>query len=228
MSINRLIEVFIAGLMLGNGPCLFFCIPIIIPFISGLPELDSGVCGWKMGLKLASIFSISRLFAYSLLGFLVVVTYKSVFAVLDSKAVYLYLILGILIIIIGMFYLLNIYQHFSLFNLLCKFIHTMIAKNSKFPIVLSGLLIGFSPCLPLLSTLTYIAATAEAPIWGFIGGFSFGLGTLITPLIPFGTFAGFVVDKIKKYRAPLLIIRFLSGAILIYFGTRLVLNFIFI
>jgi len=221
---DELTKIFIAGITLGNGPCLFICIPIILPYIVGLPQLGVGLSGWKTGLKLTAIFSISRLFAYSLLGFLSVVFYRFVFGILGSKGAYLQLILGILIILLGLFYLLNINQNFILSSPLCTFLRAKLAEKSKFNMILFGLLIGFSPCAPLLAVLTYIAATAKDSLWGLLGGFSFGLGTLVTPLIPLGTLAGFINDKIKKFPWAILIIRALSAAILIYFGVRLILK----
>ena len=224
---NEFIKIFIAGVTLGNGPCLFICIPIILPYIGGLPQLGVGPPGWKTGLKLTAIFSISRLFAYSLLGFLSVIFYRFVFGLLGSKGIYLHLILGILIIFMGLFYLLNIKQSFILSNPLCSFLRAKVVGKSKFNMILFGLLVGFSPCAPLLAVLTYIAATAKDSLWGLLGGFSFGLGTLVTPLIPLGTLAGFIVDKIRKSSAVLMTARFLSAAILIYFGVRLILNLAF-
>jgi cytochrome c biogenesis protein CcdA len=219
---NELTKIFIAGITLGNGPCLFICLPLILPYVGGLPQLVSESAGWKTGLKLTAIFSISRLFAYSLLGFLSVVFYRFVFGLIGSKGIHLQLILGILIILLGLFYLFNINQNFILSNPLCNFLRAELVRKSKFNMLLFGLLVGFSPCAPLLAILTYIAATAKNSLWGLLGGFSFGLGTLITPLIPLGTLAGFIVDKIRKSSAVLMTVRFLSAAILIYFGVRLI------
>jgi cytochrome c biogenesis protein CcdA len=219
---NELIKIFIAGITLGNGPCLFICLPLILPYIGGLPQLGSESASWKTGLKLTAIFSISRLFAYSLLGFLSVVFYRFVFGLIGSKGIYLQLILGILIILLGLFYLLNINQSFIQSNPLCSFLRAKVVGKSKLNMVLFGLLVGFSPCAPLLAILTYIAATAKDSLWGLLGGFSFGLGTLVTPLIPLGTLAGFIVDKIRKSSAVFMTVRFLSAAILIYFGVRLI------
>ena len=221
---DEFIKIFIAGITLGNGPCLFTCMPIVLPYISGLPQQGGGAPGWKTGLKLTAIFSISRLFAYALLGFIAVIFYRFIFGLIGPQSIYLQLILGIFIILIGLFYLFNINQKFILSNPLCKFLHVKIIGKSKFNMVFLGLLVGFFPCAPLLAILTYIAATAKNPFWGFLAGFSFGLGTLATPLIPLGTLAGLIVDKIKKYPVALMAIRLLSAAILIYFGIRLTLS----
>ncbi|MDD5282232.1 MAG: sulfite exporter TauE/SafE family protein [Candidatus Omnitrophica bacterium] len=215
------IEIFISGLILGNGPCLFICIPLVLPYIAGSAQA-SGAPVWKSGIKLALVFSLSRLLAYSMLGFFSVIFYKFVFGVIGTKGVYLQVLLGILIIIIGLFHLLNI-KNLSLSNPLCKFLSLRFTERHKFNMFLFGILAGFSACPPLLAVLTYIAATARNPFWGLLGGFAFGLGTIITPLIPLGALAGFIIDKIKKFPYVFTIVRGISAAILIYFGLRLVI-----
>jgi len=221
----ELLRIFLAGVILGNGPCLFICIPLVLPYIAGLPQPGSDGPFWKAGLKLGIIFSSFRLLAYSILGFAFASFYKYVFGIIGSNGLYLGLILGILVTVTGLFYLVSINQRFTLSNPLCGFLRARITQRPKFNMALFGLLVGFSPCPPLLAILTYIAATSKEPFWGLLAGFSFGLGTLFTPLIPLGAVSGFIVDKIRKSRVFLLVIRALSGAILVYFGLRLILNF---
>ena len=225
---EELIKIFLAGVTLGNGPCLFICVPLILPYIGGLPQLGAEPCGWKTGLKLTLIFSVSRLFAYSFLGFISVLFYRFVFGLIGEKGAYLQFALGVLIAIMGLFYLLNINQKLILSNPLCSFLRAKIVEKSRLNMVLFGLLVGFSPCAPLLAVLAYIAAIANDPLWGLLGGFSFGLGTLITPLIPLGAMAGLIVDKMRKSPILLAGVRFLSAAILIYFGARLILSSAFL
>jgi len=57
-------ELFLNGLALGLGPCMVFCLPILVPFIAGTRR------GWLEGLKATLAFSLSRLAAYTLLGLL--------------------------------------------------------------------------------------------------------------------------------------------------------------
>ncbi|MBN2831089.1 MAG: sulfite exporter TauE/SafE family protein [Candidatus Omnitrophica bacterium] len=224
---SELIEIFTAGIILGNGPCLFICVPIVLPYIGGLVQTDSGKSVWKAGIKLALVFSVSRLFAYSLLGLLSTLFYKFVFGVIGMKGVCLQFILGVLIIIIALLHLFSINQKFALSNPLCRFFRSKLTEKPKFNMVLFGLLVGFSACPPLLAVLTYIAAIAKDPLWGLMGGFVFGLGTLITPLIPLAAFTGFIIDRIKKSSVILMAVRVLSTAILLYFGVRLIVNQLF-
>lgn len=108
----------------------------------------------------------------------------------------------------------------SVFNILCR----QIVKRSKTNMVILGLLIGLSPCGPLLSILTYIAGMMENPLYGLIAGFLFGLATSLIALIPLGVAAGFAIDKIKNRWLLILMVRILSAVILIYFGIQLVIR----
>lgn len=210
---------------MANGPCLFICVPVIVPCISGLPWLDKETQGWKIGLKFTLVFSLCRLSAYALLGFFAVVFYRFVFSILAQKSLYLQVILGFVVAGIGVVYLLNnlftksrTKKKESVCGLACRRFN----KKSLWGMAALGLLIGFSPCPPLLAMLTYIAATAQGPLGGLLAGLIFGLGTIITPLIPLGVFAGFIVDKIKKFSGIHFAVKLASGVILVYFGTRLI------
>ncbi|MCM8800440.1 MAG: sulfite exporter TauE/SafE family protein [Candidatus Omnitrophica bacterium] len=221
MGIIKLIEIFIVGVAMGNGACLFFCFPIIIPYLGGYLGFIEKRSNWKEGLTFILIFLFCRLFAYASLGLLSVVFYQFVLNFLGIKGIYLHLILGVLLIIIGLVYLFNP-QKPSFF---CKLFYKNLLKQSKFNMVLFGLLIGFSPCGPLLGVLSYISALSKNPLEGFLGGLFFGLGTLISLIIPIGVIFGFIIEKIKKSAVIISWIRRLSGLALFYFGLRLVLKF---
>jgi len=228
--VSELIKIFIAGITLGNGPCLFICLPIVLPYIiaSSKPrgqnhqEKSEQKKGYIFALKLTLLFSISRLISYSILGFLSVLFFKFVSNLAGGQNFYLKTFLGILIILAGVIYLLDIKKNFIFQSPACSYLHKKILEKQNLNIFLFGLLIGFSPCGPLSAILAYIAAMSENPLSGLIAGFSFGLGTLMTPLIPLGVFTGFVADKLKKYSGVFTVLRFLSAIILIYFGINLV------
>ena len=86
-----------------------------------------------------------------------------------------------------------------------------------------GILIGFAPCLPLYGALGYIAAMSPNVLMGLAGGVSFGLGTVISPLIPLGLFSGLVSEKMLKNEKVFLALRIISGLILLILGIRLIL-----
>ncbi len=220
----ELAKIFIAGLILANGPCLFICAPIILPCITGLSYSREGIAGWKTGLKFAVVFSFARLTAYGFLGWASVIFYRFVFGFITPVSIYVKFALGFLIVGVGVFYFFNNSfrtqraQHKS-----CNCLRLSLDSGSVWHMGLFGLLIGFSPCPPLLAMLTYISATASNPWAGLAAGLIFGLGTLVTPLIPLSIFTGFLADKAKRFSGVPWALRFLSAIVLIYFGLRLIL-----
>ena len=216
----ELLKMFAAGMAMGNGPCLFFCAPVVLPCIAGMPGIEEDASRWKTGLKLAVVFSLSRLFSYSVLGLMSVVLYRFVFETLGAYGRYLNWILGVLVVLLGTVYLISSGRGIFGHGTFCGLWDTKISGSSVPSMVIFGMLVGFSPCPPLLGSLTYIAATAGDPTGGLLLGFSFGLGTLLSPLILLGMLTGFMVDKIKRSGRSLLIIRAISAAVLIYFGAR--------
>ena len=220
--LTEMVKIFMAGLVLANGPCLFICAPVILSCISGLPYLDTGVPGWKIGLRFAVIFSAARLAAYGFLGGVSVVFYKFVFAFVAPRGAYVEFALGLFIIGVGVFYIFNNPFRTDHARARCGCLRMSLDEKSSWHMVILGLLIGFSPCPPLLAMLTYISATVKDPWAGVGAGLIFGLGTLITPLIPLSVFTGLIADKVKRFRGVPWTLRFLSAAVLIYFGSRLI------
>lgn len=214
MEWKEIIKFFIAGITLGSGPCLLICLPILLPYITAKGT------DLKTGLKLTIIFSLSRLISYSLLGLLSVLAFKAVSSILGPQGEWIKFIAGIFIVIIGLTYFIGKIPHIS-----CRFLHKYLIDKSNWNMFILGLLIGFSPCPPLVAILTYLACMAKDVFWGFIGGFSFGLGTFISPLIPAGAAAGLFSYNIKQSPRIFLIIRIICSLVLIYFGIRLIFVF---
>ena len=216
MDIRELIKFFAAGFSLANGPCLLICLPIMLPYI-----LAKGT-DWKSGLKLGVVFSVSRMFAYSVLGLLAVLAFRTAIKLLGPEQEMIKMLLGVVVILIGLAYLLG-----KELNPLCKYLYRWTVEKSSLSIITVGLLIGFSPCMPLMGILTYIAATSENIFTGFLSGLSFGFGTIFSPVIPLGVFSGFLSRWIRKPeqsgKRPVLfiVLRIVSGLILLYFGWQL-------
>jgi len=56
------IDVFIMGVATSWGACLFFCAPILIPYIAATQK------GWLAGLKVSLAFSLARIIPYIILS----------------------------------------------------------------------------------------------------------------------------------------------------------------
>lgn len=213
-----ILKIFLAGLTLANGPCLFTCAPIILPCITGLSVSRAGSPGYRIGLRFVMVFSVFRMIGYAILGFLSVVFYRFVFGMVAPAGIHLRAVLGLFVAIVGVVYLFYGGRQGRHSGSICGSAASGERGKSLWHIALFGLLVGFSPCPPLLAVLTYIAATSANAVSGMLLGATFGLGTIITPLIPLALFAGLISEKMERFRGLTVSIRFLSALILIYFG----------
>lgn len=218
-----MVDIFIAGVVLANGPCLLFCAPIVLPCVSGMPRASSSGRSWKKGLSFGLVFSISRLVAYGLLGFLSVALYRTVFGVIAPGRHYFKAVLGVIVLGTGILYLVKGIRPRQSESSACAH-RGEPREKGPWHMALAGLLIGFSPCPPLLAVLTYIAATAGDPARGLALGLAFGLGTVLTPLIPFSALTGVMVDRLRSFPRTDLFIRVLSALVLVYLGIMLFLS----
>ncbi len=185
---NTSIELFIIGLTLSFGPCLLFCSPVILPYIAATKK------GWREGLKSIIIFSLSRLVAYTILGLLVGLLGRLFTEKLHKFDYPLFILGGLFIASLGILIIFGKEPQLRLCQILRR--HTVDSETGG--LILLGLTVGFLPCLPLLGVLTYIALKATSFWQGALYGFSFGMGTAISPLILFGVLASFLPGILIK------------------------------
>ena len=207
-------DIFIMGILLGWGPCLAFCAPIVVPYIAASQK------GWLKGFRAALIFSVSRILPYMLLalvasslGHLLIRRYYE-----SRIGLSIYLLAGLFILILGILLILGKNPHWRICQILTK--HT--TGNSLKGIISLGLLIGFAPCIPLFGGLTYIAFVSQNFFQGLFYGACFGAGTLLSPLLLFGLVAGGLPPLILRKPVVYNIFSRLCGCLLVYFGIRLI------
>lgn len=203
---------FLSGLILGSGPCVGFCAPILASFIAT----------YKPSLKKALIsylsFSSAKLASYMILGALC-----GVFSgILKSSFFtgYLNIInitLGFFILLIG---ILTIISKEPLSSKYCAFFSKGNLKNAG----ILGLLAGFSPCLPLLGILNYIIIISHSALEGLLYTFIFGLGTTVSPVILLIGLSGKLAGSFSGNNKIKILIRIFSSLILIYLGTKIILS----
>ncbi|MBU2614059.1 MAG: hypothetical protein V2A57_03910 [Elusimicrobiota bacterium] len=58
---------------------------------------------------------------------------------------------------------------------------------------------------------------------GFISSFVFGIGTLLSPIIPIGALSGLISQQAKGSSAVFKAVRIISGLILLLFGFQLII-----
>ncbi|MEM7816209.1 MAG: sulfite exporter TauE/SafE family protein [Candidatus Aenigmatarchaeota archaeon] len=188
-----IIEAFVLGILYGTGPCTLSCAPVMVPIIMSYSK--SGIDGIRQSL----IFSLGRIASYSLLGMLSGFIGSAITKIATKE------ITAAIIITFGVLIILKRYPK------KCKFICKIKGKHTSFT---SGVLLGLSPCYPLLGILS-LAALSGSPIIGLAMGIVFGIGTLITPLVLLGFFAGKWASFSKEFMSINLII---TGGFLILLG----------
>lgn len=208
MDIHIFVELFLAGLGLGFGPCFLFCAPIVFPYI-----LAKGTTA-KEGFRTIVVFSLGRIIAYSILGFAAVYLLNT----LNIQNVYFKKIAGLFIILVGIAYIFGRAEH-----KICGLLNKFLIEKLRFNMLILGLLVGLSPCAPLVGILTYILVKAATPFTGLLYSVSFGLGTFFSPMLVAGFIAGGLSEIISRHRRLFLFMKILSGIILVYFGLKLII-----
>lgn len=208
------IKLFLLGLSLGAGPCLIVCAPILLPYIAATKK------DWIEGLKSTVVFSLFRTLAYIVLGFISAVSYSFIerFISHESKY-YISLFAGAFVAIIGIILIVTKREiHLPVFKLLGK---ELLEKSTR-SMPLLGLLVGFSPCLPMIGALMLIATDSTSALNGAFLGLSFGMGTFLSPLLLLGMAVGYIPQKVFKTASIQNTFRMICGILLVGYGLNLI------
>lgn len=197
MDLGKLAFFFIQGFLVGSGPCLLTCAPLLLPYIAGTKR------DWRAGLEAVLIFGLTRVAVYVLLGGIVgyVGAYLFPFFYGQVWGRVVWAGAGTFVIIAGGLMVFG--RRFD--NPFCSYF-----QQTK-SLVLLGVIVALAPCLPLLAVLTEIMFTAGKFYQGFLYGLAFGLGTLVSPLLLVGAVAPLI--PVKKE-----ILNVLCGLLLIAAG----------
>lgn len=171
-----LIEALMLGFLYGFGPCTIFCAPIIIPLI-----FSSSKSG-KEGSLQALVFGFGRVTSYCILGFFAGYLGTVLSGLISNQ------LIGVFMIGLGVLIFLKKYPK-------CPFVHKVKGKHTAF---VSGMIIGLSPCYPLIGALSLVVLTHSA-VNGMLIGLLFGVGTLLSPLIALGFLAGWWTKRSKEF-----------------------------
>jgi sulfite exporter TauE/SafE len=164
------------------------------------------------------LFSIGRLIAYMLLGFLVVafVNFFKQFIYSEMK-LFFSSIAGIISVFLGCVVLLSRNKH----SWSCRFINGFFGKSNIF---LLGFIMGIIPCFPLTVLLFEIGIMSRGSLAGMFYAFFFGLGTLVSTMLILGSFSGIFsgfLKKIAKSEKFKLVLRVICAILLIALGIKL-------
>jgi len=212
---NKIIlNLFLAGLLFGSGPCLASCGPILISYIAATKK------NIFKGLLTYILFSLARISVYLLLALLIFFLGKFTLERLSGDySKYIFIIGGSFIVLVGLLTALGK----SLEIKPLKFLHKNILEHDKKSILIIGLVIGLIPCAPLLGIIAYVGLVSKSWAQSLIYGFSFGLGTFMSPLILLAILAGIIPQWLQD-KQYYYIFRFICGIIIIFLGLELIIK----
>jgi len=216
--INALItylQVFSIGFVFGiAGPCFLTCAPVLITYAVGKKK------GFGRMLIDINIFLAGKSLAYVILGFLAGLSGAFLRDFTGTSLRISHLAGGILTIILG---------------ILVAFGKQEKCQPEKHPhnayhisgLFLLGLVLGISPCGPLLALFFDIALMARNALDGALYALFFGLGTYLSGLIVVGAALGLISRfplKLLNSDRSILTLRILSGILLVLLGAGLFLG----
>jgi len=181
-------SLFVTGILLGLGPCLVSCGPILLSYIAGTKKSP------LEGLRSWFIFSVSRISIYIFLGGIAGFAGSELFRRFywEPPGYIIWLASGTFISLLGLLIFLGKTSN----SKLCQALNESLIQNDTKSLITLGILIGIFPCIPLIGIFSYITMVSTHYSQGIIMSASFGLGTLISPLI----FLSLLTTSIPKLR----------------------------
>jgi hypothetical protein len=210
--IENLWYLFLSGVVLGSGPCFYFCAPILAAYTALYKPTFRGA------LISYLIFSLFKIIGYIVLGLICALFWKLLnnpwfMHTLDI----IYMIMGLFIITIGIS---TLFHKTSLGAKCCATLHKGNIKN----VGVLGFLVGISPCLPLLGILNYIVIISQMPMQSILFALVFGVGTVLSPLILIVGLSGKLATYTLGNKKLQLGMKIVGGLVLIFLGLQVTLG----
>jgi sulfite exporter TauE/SafE len=207
-------QIFGLGLSFGMaGPCLFSCAPLLVAYLTARQL--------KLGESLGNIlvFSFGRLLAYIFLGFLAGLSASALRHLNSGKFILMLRPLAALLIIgMGISVILNKDSPYGF----CRLIKNKASGLTGLFVL--GLIVGISPCAPLLALLFEIGLISHHPWQAMIYVLCFGLGTLISALLIIGGLTGifsWLPLRLLSSKKANLVFRVICASIIVLMGLKL-------
>ena len=208
------ISLFLSGLALGSGPCLVSCGPLLISYIAATKT------DFKAGLLVYLIFSFSRISVYLVLGFLTGVFSQEIIHKIFGQGSLIFFLIGLFILLLGLLIILGIQPNLRL----CKLWEEKFIKKDTKSIITLGILFGITPCLPLVGILSYISIVSKSIITSLLYMLSFGIGTLVSPLLLLSLVAGSIPQLLKAHSKLSNLFKILCGLIIMTLGFQILIR----
>jgi len=211
-----LLYVLFQGFAIGAGPCLLICAPLIVPYIAGTRRT------WEDGLRATLVFSLSRLAVYSILGALsgLVGAYVIGLFVGTPFSFYVWTVGALFIIVLGILIIFGGRVNWGF----CRMLDRCAVKDPTWSMILLGIMVGLSPCLPLLAILVQIAILSEKFYIGALYGFTFGIGTVLSPLLLLGALAPVLPARLLKTEKANIVFNAICGGLLVLVGVYVLVS----
>lgn len=187
-----ILESFTLGIVYGLGPCTVSCAPVMVPLIVSTSN------SYKQGLLYALMFGAGRVLVYTVLGALFGFLGQQLDFSIPGWA------MGAFIIAMGVA---------VLFRVQNKCFAKRVKITGLHMSFIAGIIMGLSPCAPMLSALA-IAIASQSAMTGLFIGLVFGIGTIISPTIVLGLISGWW-GGLKEFRG---INTNVAGAFMIILG----------
>jgi sulfite exporter TauE/SafE len=210
-------SLFVAGLVLGSGPCLMSCGPLLVSYITARNETPG------QGVGTYVVFALTRLVIYLLLGavagwvgeWVLGRFFESFFLqVLFTAFGFFLVVFGLLIALSPM----------SFGGACRRFLNRSSGSREIINVIIFGIVVSLAPCLPLVAVLGTIALISDVWTKGLVYMFFFGLGTVLSPMVALAFFAGWVGRWMKKNAAVLRVVNVVCGLVLVYLGVTFLIR----
>jgi sulfite exporter TauE/SafE len=189
---NILIEAFVLGIVYGLGPCTFSCAPILVPIVMSTSK------SYKEGLLYTLVFSFGRVVVYTILGIMMGAIGKLLNVSFPNW------LMGSFMLLLGVALFFNFHKKCLISKVKITGLHMSFV---------AGIIMGFSPCAPLLGALGLSIASKSA-IYGGLIALIFGIGTVLSPILLIGVASG-KWASIKEFQGTN---NYIGGAFVILIG----------
>jgi len=189
---SMLITAFLMGIVYGFGPCTMSCAPVLVPIVMSTSK------NYKQGLIYTLVFSFGRVLVYILLGMILGAVGRELNIVVPDWA------LGLFFIVLGIALMFNIQK---------KCLISKIKITGLQMSFVAGIIMGFSPCAPLVAALG-LAISSKSILMGGVIALVFGIGTIISPILLIGIASG-KWSSMKEFKG---VNNYVAGGFLIILG----------
>jgi sulfite exporter TauE/SafE len=209
---ENLYYLFASGLVLGSTSCLGLCAPMLLAYVVAHKKSLS------QSLLSYAIFSLGKLTSYAFLGILCALGATLIHNPrIAGFADAIYVVMGCFITLIG---ITTIFYEQKTLSRMCAWFNTGNIRN----VGILGLLVGLSPCLPLLGILNYIMLISKTVFDAVLFTLLFGLGTVLSPLLVLVALSAKAAAYLSRKPVFKMIIRVICGAVLVILGGKIILQ----